>query len=70
LSNKYPAHFLEQACQSAFEASVLTYSAVKQELDLLQRHASSTITESLSSHENIRGAEYYQERIMPRFHKI
>lgn len=64
LGNKYPLHLLEQACQSAFEAQIFSYSAVKQELDLLQKQADLTITESLPSHENIRGATYYQERMM------
>jgi AMMECR1 domain-containing protein len=64
LGKKYPVHLLEQACQAAFEARVFSYSAVKQELDLLQKQESSTIMESLPSHENIRGAEYYQERMM------
>ncbi|PKO04022.1 MAG: hypothetical protein CVU41_19210 [Chloroflexi bacterium HGW-Chloroflexi-3] len=64
LSKKYPVHLLEQACQSAFEVRVFSYSAVKQELDLLQKQADSTISESLPSHENIRGATYYQERIL------
>ena len=62
LGKKYPVHLLEQACQAAFEARVFSYSAVKQELDLLQEHPGSTITDSLPPHENIRGAEYYQER--------
>lgn len=64
LGKKYPYPLLEQACQAAFEARVFSYSAVKQELDLLQKQESSTIMESLPSHENIRGAEYYQERMM------
>lgn len=64
LGKKYPVHLLEQACQAAFEARVFSYSAVKQELDLLQKQENSTIMESLPSHENIRGAEYYQERMM------
>jgi len=62
LGKKYPLHLLEQACLAAFEARVFSYSAVKQELDLLQEHPGSTITDSLPPHENIRGAEYYQER--------
>ena len=64
LGKKYPYPLLEQACQAAFEARVFSYSAVKQELDLLQKQAGPTITESLPPHENIRGAEYYQERKM------
>lgn len=64
LGGKYPALLLEQACQSAFEASVFTYSAVKQELDFLQKQAGATVSENLPSHENIRGAHYYQERIV------
>jgi transposase len=64
LGKKYPVHLLEQACQAALEARVFSYSAVKQELDLLQKQADSTTPESLPPHENIRGVEYYQERMM------
>lgn len=64
LGKKYPYPLLEQACQSAFEANVFSYKAVKQELDLLQKQAETALPESLPTHENIRGAEYYQERMM------
>jgi transposase len=64
LGKKYPYPLLEQACQSAVEANVFSYKAVKQELELLQNQAGSAIPESLPTHENIRGADYYQERIM------
>jgi len=37
LGNKYLAHLLKQASQSAFEARVFSYSAEKQELDPLKK---------------------------------
>ena len=65
LTKKYSHPLLEQACQSACEANVFSYKAVKQELALLQKQASTKIVEPLPSHENIRGAAYYQEGLLP-----
>ena len=65
LTKKYSYPLLEQACQSACEANVFSYKAVKQELALLQKQTSTKIVETLPSHENIRGAAYYQEGLLP-----
>jgi len=62
LSKKYPYPLMEQACQAALEAKVFSYKAIKQELNLLQKQEPQPILETLPSHENIRGADYYQER--------
>ncbi|MCJ7622739.1 MAG: IS21 family transposase [Anaerolineaceae bacterium] len=62
LVEKYNKPLLEQACQSVFEAKVYSYKAVKQELDFLKKKVNQPGVESLPSHENIRGAQYYQER--------
>jgi transposase len=61
LTKKYSHPLLEQACQSVFEAKVFSYKAVKQELIYLQKQAAPPAIETLPTHENIRGAEYYQE---------
>jgi transposase len=62
LAKKYNHHLLEVACQSVFEAKSFSYKAVKQELIFLQNQTTLPIVETLPSHVNIRGAEYYQER--------
>lgn len=62
LSKKYNHPLLEQACQSMYEARVFSYQAVKQELIFLQKQVTTPSVEKLPAHENIRGAEYYQER--------
>jgi transposase len=64
LSKKHPYRLMEQASQSALEAKVFSYQAVKQELNLLQTQESQPTIETLPSHENIRGADYYQERTL------
>ncbi|KAF0105573.1 MAG: transposase IS21 family protein [Chloroflexi bacterium] len=63
LAKKYSHPLLEQACKAVFEAKEFSYKAVLQELVHLQKLSTipSTI-ETLPTHENIRGAEYYQER--------
>jgi hypothetical protein len=53
---------MEQACQAVFEAKVFSSNAVLQELVFLQKKATIPPIETLPAHENIRGAEYYQER--------
>lgn len=62
LAKKYSHPLLEQACQTVFEAKVFSYEAVVQELVYLQKQATPPQIESLPTHENIRGAEYYSER--------
>jgi transposase len=64
LGKKYNHSLLEQACQSMFEAKVFSYQAVKQELIFLQKQVTTPAVETLPTHENIRGAEYYQERFL------
>jgi len=61
LTKKYSYPLLEQACQSALEANVFSYKAVKRELELLQKQSVTPTIETLPTHKNIRGAEYYQE---------
>ena len=62
LAKKYSYPLLEQACQSVYEAKVFSYNAVKQELTFLVEQTAATSIETLPTHENIRGAQYYQER--------
>jgi transposase len=62
LARKYPQPLLEQACQSVFEAKEFSYKAVAEELIYLQKQGTAPLIETLPTHENIRGAEYYQER--------
>jgi transposase len=62
LAKKYNHPLLEQACQSVFEAKEFSYKAVAQELIYLQKQVTAPVVETLPTHENIRGAEYYQER--------
>lgn len=62
LARKYPQPLLEQACQSVFEAKEFSYKAVAEELIYLQKQGTAPLIEILPTHENIRGAEYYQER--------
>jgi hypothetical protein len=64
LSKNYPYPLMEQACQSALEAKIFSYKAIKQELMLLQKQEPQPTFETLPSHENIRGAAYYQERTL------
>ena len=65
LVKKYNPSLLEQACQTVLEAKIFSYKAVEQELAYLQKQAVPPGIESLPTHENIRGAEYYQERSLP-----
>jgi hypothetical protein len=53
---------LEQACQSVFEAKEFSYKAVAEELIYIQKQVAAPVVETLPTHKNIRGAEYYQER--------
>ena len=62
LARKYNQALLEQACQSMFEAKEFSYKAVAEELIYLQKQVVAPAIEILPAHENIRGAEYYQER--------
>jgi len=62
LSKKHPYPLMEKACQTALEAKVFSYRAIKQELTFLQKQEPLPMLETLPSHENIRGAAYYQER--------
>ena len=62
LAKKYSHSLLEQACQSVFEAKAFSYKAVAQELIYLHKQITTPAIETLPTHENIRGAEYYQER--------
>jgi transposase len=61
LAKKYNPSLLEQACQSVFEAKEFSYKAVAQEVVYLQKQTTPPPVETLPTHENIRGAEYYQE---------
>jgi transposase len=62
LAKKYDHALLEQACQSVLEAKEFSYKAVAEELLCLQKQVTAPVIETLPTHENIRGAEYYQER--------
>jgi hypothetical protein len=62
LAKKYNHALLEQACQAVFEAKEFSYKALTEELIYLQKQFPTTVVETLPTHENIRGAEYYQER--------
>lgn len=53
---------METACQNLLEARVFSYKALQLELDFLQTRTPLQPIESLPTHANIRGAEYYQER--------
>ncbi|MBI9060328.1 MAG: IS21 family transposase [Labilibaculum sp.] len=64
LSKNYPYPLMEQACQVALEAKVFSYKAIKQELNLLQKQEPQSTDETLPSHENIRGTDYYKERTL------
>jgi hypothetical protein len=61
LAKKHPHAQIELACQAAMEAKIFSYKNVKQELDWLLKQAASPVTpETLPTHANIRGHEYYQ----------
>ena len=62
LARKHSHANMEAACQIACEAKVFSYKAVEQELVFLQEQAAALPVETLPTHANIRGAEYYQER--------
>lgn len=62
LTKKYSRALLEQACQAVFEAKEFSYKALAEELIYLQKQVTTPIVETLPTHANIRGAEYYQER--------
>lgn len=64
LARKYSRANMETACQIVLEAKVFSSKAVEQELIFLQNQTTTPPFETLPSHENIRGAEYYQERCL------
>jgi len=64
LAKKYSSANLETACQIIFEAKVFSCKTLEQELIFLQKQPTTQTTEALPVHENIRGAEYYQERCL------
>ena len=64
LAKKYSHSLLEQACQAVFEVKAFSYKAVAQELIYLHKQVTIPAVETLPTHENIRGAEYYQERYL------
>jgi hypothetical protein len=55
---------METASQIIYESKVFSYKALEQELIFLQKQPTSQMFEALPVHENIRGAEYYQERCL------
>ncbi|MEN6292452.1 MAG: hypothetical protein ABFD07_10630, partial [Methanobacterium sp.] len=64
LARKYSPANMETGCQIIYEAKVFSYKTLEQELIFLQKQPTSQTTEALPAHENIRGAEYYQERCL------
>jgi hypothetical protein len=62
LAQKQDTRLLEQACQVVYEIKAFSYQAVKQELNLLYEQVETSEIEKLPTHENVRGAEYYQKR--------
>jgi len=64
LAKKYSPVHMETACQIIFESKVFSYKSLEQELIFLQKKPASQGVEALPTHENIRGAEYYQERCL------
>jgi DNA-binding NarL/FixJ family response regulator len=65
LAKKYNHALLEQACQAVFEAKEFFYKALAEELIYLQKQLPPPTVETLPTHANIRGPEYYQERHLP-----
>jgi transposase len=66
LAKKYSQPLMEQACQALLEAKVFSSKAVQQELIHLKKLIIvPTEIKTLPTHENIRGAEYYQESQLP-----
>ena len=64
LTRKYSSANMETACQIIYESKIFSYKSLEQELIFLQKKPSSQSIEALPIHENIRGAEYYQERYL------
>jgi transposase len=64
LARKYRPADMETASQILFESKVFSYKSLEQELIFLQKKTTSQTIEALPVHENIRGAEYYQERCL------
>ena len=60
LAKKYPRTRVEQACQSLLSSRVLSYQALKAELEWLAAQQPEPPSDPLPSHENIRGKSYYQ----------
>lgn len=65
LARKYCSIDMEIACRVVLDAKDFSYKAVEQELVFLKdQKPLSPPTEPLPAHENIRGSEYYQERLL------
>jgi len=64
LAKKYNPANMEAACQIIYDSKVFSYKTLEQELIFLQKKPTSQTCEPLPTHENIRGAEYYQERCL------
>jgi hypothetical protein len=64
LARKYSPANMETACQIVYESKVFSCKTLEQELLFLQKQPTSQMLEALPPHENIRGAEYYQERCL------
>jgi hypothetical protein len=60
LAKKHNPVLMEQACQVILEAQTLSYTALKDELDWLVKQTGAPSAETLPTHENIRGNQYYQ----------
>jgi len=64
LARKFSSANMETACQIIYESKVFSCKTLEQELIFLQKQPTSQTFEKLPAHENIRGAEYYQERCL------
>ena len=62
LAAKYELPLWEQACKTSLETKQFSYKAIQQEAEFLIQHPASPAADPLPTHENIRGAQYYQER--------
>jgi len=64
LARKFSSANMETASQIIYESKVFSCKILEQELIFLQKKLTLQTTETLPAHENIRGAEYYQERCL------
>ncbi|MBN1537202.1 MAG: hypothetical protein JW908_10760 [Anaerolineales bacterium] len=64
LAKKYHPANMETACQIIYESKVFSCKTLEQELIFLQKQPASKVFETFTTHENIRGTEYYQERCL------